>query len=117
MERYGERLKAARKMNGLTQTELAEKIGITQKSYQRMEAGNHDLKMSTIQQLCEALNISADWLIGIETKHTHIIMTGAYGAGKSNTIRKLLSEIKEEYPNESNEEIAKEIKKQLDTME
>ena len=66
MEKYGERLKAARKMKGLTQTELAEKLGITQKSYQRMETGNHDLKMSTIYSICKELNISADWLIGLK---------------------------------------------------
>lgn len=65
MEKYGERLKTARKAKGLTQTELAEQLGITQKSYQRMESGNHDLKMSTIYQLCKTLNISADWLLGL----------------------------------------------------
>lgn len=65
MQSYGERLKLARKENCLTQTELAEKLGITQKSYQRMEKGTHDLKMSTIVQLCKALNISSDWLLGL----------------------------------------------------
>lgn len=66
MQNYGERLKKARKQKGLTQTELAEKLGITQKSYQRMETGNHDLKMSTIYQLCKTLEISSDWLIGLK---------------------------------------------------
>lgn len=66
MQNYGERLKNARKQKGLTQTELAEKLGITQKSYQRMETGNHDLKMSTIYQLCKTLEISSDWLIGLK---------------------------------------------------
>lgn len=65
MDNYGIRLKQARKNKKLTQTELAERLGITQKSYQRMETGNHDLKMSTIYQLCKALEISADWLIGL----------------------------------------------------
>ena len=67
MEKYGERLKTARKMKGLTQTELATKLGITQKSYQRMETGNHDLKMSTIYSICKELSISADWLIGLKS--------------------------------------------------
>ena len=66
MQNYGERLRKARKQKGLTQTELAEKLGITQKSYQRMETGNHDLKMSTIYQLCKTLEISSDWLIGLK---------------------------------------------------
>ena len=65
MQNYGERLKIARKANCLTQTELAERLGITHKSYQRMESGAHDLKMSTVIQLCKALNISSDWLLGL----------------------------------------------------
>lgn len=65
MENYGERLKCARKSKGLTQIQIAEQLGITQKSYQRMETGNHDLKMSTICKLCKTLEISADWLLGI----------------------------------------------------
>lgn len=66
MQNYGDRLKQARKDLHLTQTEVAELLGITQKSYQRMESGNHDLKMSTIYQLCKVLNISADWLLGLK---------------------------------------------------
>ena len=66
MQNYGNRLRAARNAKHLTQTELAEKLGITQKSYQRMESGNHDLKMSTIYQLCRVLDISADWLLGLK---------------------------------------------------
>lgn len=66
MQNYGKRLKAARKAKGLTQVEIAAILGVTQGSYQRMETGNHDLKMSTIYQLCKTLNISADWLLGLK---------------------------------------------------
>ena len=65
MENYGERLRAARREKGLTQTELAEKLGITQKSYQRMETGTHDLKMSTIYKICKTLDVSADYSLGL----------------------------------------------------
>ena len=68
MDNYGIRLKQARKNKQLTQTELANLLGITQKSYQRMESGVHDLKMSTIYQICKALEISSDWLIGLNEK-------------------------------------------------
>ena len=69
MQYYGERLKKARKASGYTQTELATILGITQKSYQRMETGAHDLKMTTIYKICKALNISADWLIGLSKEN------------------------------------------------
>lgn len=66
MQNYGNRLKYARKQKGLTQVELAEKLGLSQTSYQRMETGRHDMKLSTIYNICKALEISADWLIGLE---------------------------------------------------
>lgn len=66
MQNYGERLKTARKNKGMTQTELATILGVTQGSYQRMETGKHDMKMSTIYQLCTALEISSDWLLGLD---------------------------------------------------
>ena len=65
MNNYGNRLRYARKEKGLTQTELAVQLGLSQKSYQRIESGEHDLKMSTIYKLCKALEMSADWLIGL----------------------------------------------------
>ena len=65
MQNYAERLKYARKKKGLTQVELAELLGITQTSYQRMETGEHNLKMATIYNICKTLEISADWLIGL----------------------------------------------------
>ncbi|STO73027.1 DNA-binding transcriptional repressor PuuR [Avibacterium paragallinarum] len=39
MESLGQRLKTARKKAGLTQTQLAERIGVTQNAIQKIEAG------------------------------------------------------------------------------
>lgn len=66
MQHYGTRLKNARRAKGLTQIQLAKMLGISQTSYQRMETGEHDMKMSNILKICETLDVSADWLIGIE---------------------------------------------------
>lgn len=66
MQNYGIRLKEARKAKGLTQAEAAEMTGILQQAWQRLERGTPDPKMSTIFNICKTLNISADWLIGLE---------------------------------------------------
>lgn len=66
MQNYGTRLRAARKNKGLTQIELAQKLGLSQTSYQRMKSGKYDLRMSSIYNICKTLNISSDWLIGLE---------------------------------------------------
>lgn len=66
MLNYGKRLKQARLSKGLTQIEMAEQMHISQTSYQRIESGAHDIKMSTIYSICKILGISADYLLGLE---------------------------------------------------
>ena len=66
MQNYGDRLKAARKDRGLTQQQAADKVGVPQQTWQRYEGGKYDLKMSTIYNICKALDISSDWLLGLK---------------------------------------------------
>lgn len=66
MENYGLRLKKARKEKGYTQTEIAKLMQIPQQNWQRYESGKLDLKMSTIIKICSTLNISSDWLLGLQ---------------------------------------------------
>lgn len=66
MENYGTRLKQARKSKGYTQAEIAKIMNVPQQNWQRYESGTLDLKMSTIYRICQALNISADWLLGLD---------------------------------------------------
>ena len=48
-------LKEARKTAGLTQTELAEKIGCTQKDVSRWENGKHNPSLEIAEKLARAL--------------------------------------------------------------
>lgn len=59
MSNLAERLKTARKSAGLTQNQLAEKIGVSQNTIQKIESGG-DTKY--IIQLANALNVEASWL-------------------------------------------------------
>lgn len=65
MQDYGKRLKEARLDKGYTQVDMASKLGVPQQTWQRYETGKFDLKMSTIYNICKALDISADWLLGL----------------------------------------------------
>lgn len=49
------KLKEARKAAGLTQVELAEKIGCTQKDVSRWENGKHDPTLEIAEKLARAL--------------------------------------------------------------
>lgn len=60
------RLQQARMNKGLTQVELANMLGISQQAYQKLETGKTtDMRISTVKRLCQCLEISADWLLGI----------------------------------------------------
>jgi ribosome-binding protein aMBF1 (putative translation factor) len=53
--RFGEAVRVAREAAGLTQAELARRIGSTQPAMARLEMGGTDPKLSTIHRISEAL--------------------------------------------------------------
>ena len=59
----GEKLKAARLAAGLTQAQLAERLGIQQTSIARYESGTREPLASTLKQLALALNCAMEDLI------------------------------------------------------
>ena len=66
MNNIQKRLKETRKQKGFTQKKIADLLGVTQQTYQQIEAGStQDMRVSTLIRLCEILNISADWLLEI----------------------------------------------------
>lgn len=58
----GERIRQARKSKGLSQTDLAQRIGVTQPAIANWESGIHDPRRLTLAKLAEALEASLDWL-------------------------------------------------------
>ena len=64
MATTGERIKEARKLRGMTQTELAEKIGMKFSAIHKYENGLVvNLKRDTIAALADALDVSPAWLM------------------------------------------------------
>lgn len=62
----GVRLTHALEMRGMTQSELAEKTGITEVSISRYINDLRTPRVSQVIALCKELNISADWLLGLK---------------------------------------------------
>ncbi len=61
--------KELRQHLGLTQNEIADKLGIKQSAWARLESGGvPDPRCSTIVHICKTLNVSADWLLGLTDK-------------------------------------------------
>jgi len=61
---FGERLHAARVAAGLSQAQVAKRLGITQAGYAGWERHAVALRPEQIEQLVEILNISPNYLFG-----------------------------------------------------
>ena len=65
---FAERLREARRRKKINQSDVAVKLGLTSAAYSNYERGLRDLPLFTIYRLTEILEISADYLFGIEKK-------------------------------------------------
>lgn len=61
----GERLKQARKSQGITQEEAGKAIGVLQTAYSRFERGIFQLNYEQLITLCRLFDCSADYLLGL----------------------------------------------------
>lgn len=59
-------LKIARIKSGLTQSELAEKVGVSEVSISKYEQGKAKPQMDTIIKMSQELGVSTDFLLGLE---------------------------------------------------
>ena len=69
MQTLGERLRHIRKTAGLTQRLLEEVSGVPQNTISRVEIGAvQEISTKTLVGLAKALNVSADYLLGLKPK-------------------------------------------------
>ncbi len=61
-ELMSERVRKARIDAGFTQTELAQRLGVTQSTVNRWESGRHDPSRDMVVRIAEAVGISTSWL-------------------------------------------------------
>ena len=69
----GARIKTARKKRGLSQAELAERIGINTSYLSDIENGKKNFGIEILMKLTEALGISADWLLRANIQESAVI--------------------------------------------
>ncbi len=62
----GAAARAARARLGLTQADVAERVGIAMEVYSRMERGKVLPSVTTLRRLCQVLRIGADTLLGLD---------------------------------------------------
>jgi transcriptional regulator with XRE-family HTH domain len=68
------RINQRRKMQGLTQSQLAERVGITQAFLAEIEKGRKRPSLDVLEKLCDALGCSADYLLGIPPNRQYKVL-------------------------------------------
>lgn len=59
----GNRIRISREKSGLTQDELAERLNLSTQFISTIERGVAGASLETIINLCDALNVSSEWLL------------------------------------------------------
>lgn len=63
MIHIGNRLLATRKRLGLTQAEVAERAGLSDRAYADIERGSVNMRVETLLRICQALGLAPDDLL------------------------------------------------------
>lgn len=61
----GKRIREARMLRKLTQPEMARKLGLSLRTYQKYEEGSRNPQLDTLVSIATALSVSTDWLLGL----------------------------------------------------
>jgi transcriptional regulator with XRE-family HTH domain len=69
-KQLGQRVAERRKAAGMTQVQLAERLGIAQQTLAHYEGGTLRVAVATLLPLCEVLETSIEELVGMSTKRT-----------------------------------------------
>jgi transcriptional regulator with XRE-family HTH domain len=67
---FSKRLKELRKFNKMTQTDLAEKLGVVKSTIAGYEKGFRRPKLESLNQIAEVFNVSTDYLLGLTDDKT-----------------------------------------------
>ena len=67
LSEIGKRIKKARKSKGISQVEFADKLDISVSHLSNIENGKINVGLDIFMAITEALEVSADWLLGIDT--------------------------------------------------
>ena len=62
---YNEKIQYIRDSKNITQKEIAAFLGIKQQQYARYEKGINVMPVTYLPKICEFLNVSADYILGL----------------------------------------------------
>jgi len=73
MASLGKRIRTAREISGKTQEQVAEQIGVSRTAVSRWELGEIEPNIQNLLSLAKALNVSTDFLLGVEPDNSKFV--------------------------------------------
>ena len=73
--RIGNKLYEIRKRKGLSRAEVAEKAGLSDRTYADIERGSVNMRIETVLKICKALNITPDEILTEENMLSDLEMS------------------------------------------
>jgi len=70
--KIGNKLYAARKSLGMTQAEVAEKAGLSDRTYADIERGTVNMRIETLLRICDVLSVTPDEVLTEENEHLSV---------------------------------------------
>ncbi len=67
---FNERLRFLRESSGMTQIELANKIGVAATTYRNYENTSREPNYDTLVKIASVLGVSTDYLLGVQSSET-----------------------------------------------
>ena len=105
-ETIGKNIRKARRDRDMTQDELAAMLNVSESAVSQWESGKTSPDLGIIPDLCTVLEISADWLLGVDQEKKRkeveeiVERAGAYSArGREDRAVEILEEGLKKYPN------------------
>lgn len=84
MKAFGRRLKKLREKQGLTQTELARKLGKSLRTVQKYESGEIDIPLSMLYSISEVFDVTISFLTNLQASETAKITVKLHENGRTN---------------------------------
>jgi transcriptional regulator with XRE-family HTH domain len=75
---FAQRLVQARARRGLTQVEVQQRSGIAPTALSHMEHGHREPSLANLRALAQALDVSADYLLGLQDQPSRPSSSGTF---------------------------------------
>lgn len=75
----GQKIKKLRELKNLTQTHVAEKLGVSQSAYSKMELGESEVTYNRLEKISEILEMKPEEVISFNESMVFNVMNNPYG--------------------------------------